>query len=213
MWKPLVSLSLLAAIAGAQPVPVPNVGVTGVVQPSGGPTICLTGTHRIECTPIILQSNSVDLTQYEGQLVKLLGNQTGLTCPQINVTAVVTPPSTLLWCGSPTPGCPLKFKVCPGGISQYWLFLGLAPGYKPLDPGKGSWLLGNPFLLFASGSGGAGPCNEVTVTVPNIPSIVGLDVWLQGARRNVGPVGPITLTNAICFKVTPPLPPCSVTNC
>lgn len=215
MLKSILSVSLLAVVAGAQigPGPTPNVGITGVVRPLISPTICAAGTHILECTGVVLQSNSIDLSLLEGQLVKLFGNQSNATCPLIDVTAAANPPSTLVWCGTPSPNCPLKFKLCPGGLSQFWLFLGLAPGYKPLDPAKGTWLLGDPFLLFAAGMGGFAACHEVNVTVPNVPSIIGLDVWLQGARRDIGPVGPISLTNAICFKVIPSLGVCTPTNC
>lgn len=114
-------------------------GITGVVQPLPGSTVCAGGTHMLECTKVVLASNTVDLTLYEGQLVKLLGNQTGV-----------------------------------GSVAM---------------------------------------CHGVNVTVPSTPNIVGLEIWLQGARRDVGPVGPVSLTNAICLTVTPPLPPCAPINC
>lgn len=212
MWKPLISLLLLAPLAGAQPTAPPDVGITGIVQPLNGPSICLAGTHRLECTKVILHSDNIDLSLLEGQMVKLLGNQTGATCPLIDVTGVQTAPSTLEWCGSPTPGCVLKFRVCPGGLSQFWLFASLSPGYKPLSPSKGTWLMGDPFFLLAQGLGG-GICHELSFVVPPVPVITGLDVWLQGARRDVGPVGPITLTNAVCLTITGPGAPCVSPGC
>jgi hypothetical protein len=145
------------------------------VQPLNGPTVCLTGTHTLDCTKVILQSSNIDLTLLEGKLVKLFGNQTGETCPLIDVTGVQAAPSTLEWCGSPTPGCVLKFKVCPGGLSQFWLFASLSPGYKPLHPSKGTWLMGDPFFMLAQGTGG-GPCHELSVLVSPVPVIVGLEV-------------------------------------
>lgn len=211
MWKPLIPLLLLAPLAAAQPSTPPDVGITGVVQPNTG-VVCANATHGLECTKVSLVSGNIDLTLFEGQMVKLLGNQTGATCPTIQVTGVQQPPSTLEWCGSPSPGCTMKFKVCPGGLSQYWLFASLGQGYKPLHPNKGTWLLGDPFYLLAQGLGG-GACHELSVQVPPVPIIVGLEVWMQGARRDIGPVGPITLTNAICFTITPPTPGCLAPSC
>lgn len=96
--------------------------------------------------------------------------------------------------------------------TQFWLFASLSPGYKPLSPSKGTWLLGDPFFLLAQGLGG-GICHELSFVVPPVPVIIGLDVWLQGARRDVGPVGPITLTNAVCLTITGPGAPCVSPGC
>jgi hypothetical protein len=212
MWKALLPLLVLAPMAAAQPTTPPDVGITGVVNPVTGSVICTDASHGLDCTKVTLTSSNIDLSLLQGQLVKLYGNQTGAACPLIDVTGVQAPPSTLEWCGSPTPGCVLKFKVCPGGLSEFWLFAALEPGYLPLHPDKGTWLLGNPFFMIAQGFGGAA-CHELAVIVPPIPILAGLDVWLQGARRDVGPVGPITLTNAICLTITGPLPGCIAPGC
>ena len=55
---------------------------------------------------------------------------------------------------------------------------------------------------------------EAAMTViPNLPGIVGLDVHTQGAFMDIGPVGPLRLTNPACFTIAPFLPPCSQPGC
>jgi len=211
MWKPILSLVLLVPLAGAQGGQ--PVGIAGIVRPVSGPGACGQATHTLECTKVTLRSSNIDLSLFEGQLVKLLGTQTGAACPLINVSGVQTAPSTLESCGSPTPGCTLKFKLCPGGLSEFWLYAALSPGYFPLaNPVKGTWLLGNQFLLVGMGTGGA-PCHELSFVVPPVPVIAGVQVGLQGARRDIGPVGPITITNAICLTFTGPGAPCVPPSC
>jgi hypothetical protein len=194
-----------------------QVCVTGRVTPVGGPTICQQGeTHYLECTRVFLRSNLLDLNRFNGQIVRITGRDIGVTCRVLDVARVDPPPATLEWCGSPSTCCPVKFKVCPGGLGQAWLFLSTAPDYQPLGCGNtllgGTLLIAPPLIEVWSGMLTAG-CGEVTIPIPCNNSLVGLQVWLQGARRDIGPIGPLWLTNAVCFRIAPFLPPCAPTGC
>jgi hypothetical protein len=97
-------------------------------------------------------------------------------------------------------------------IGQYWLFWSLAPAFLPIDASFGTLLLAAPIHLLATGLT-SGANAAVDFQVPNNPSVIGLNVWLQGARRDVGPVGPIELTNSVCLTVQGPSPPCTQPGC
>ncbi len=212
---------LLAAPLAAQPGPINSVCVTGVIQPTGGPSICLdNATHRLECTQVRLFSNVVDLDAFVGQLVEIVGVQVSFSCPTIHVVQINLPNAVLESCGTASTCCNLKVKVCPGGLGQGAIFLAFQPGFFPFGCGdfspfpfiRGSWLLGGDVVQVWSGTIAAG-CGEVTLSIPCANDLVGLELFFQGARQDIGPVGPVVLTNALCFQIAPFLPPCAPTNC
>ncbi len=211
----LLVLPLALQSPGQSTVP-PKVSASGVVLPVTGPTVCMAAeTHYLACTEVYLKSTSgIDLTALEGKLVKVIGTHTAVTCNVIDVSAVEDPPSTLTWCGMPSPTCPVRFVLCPGGLCYDWLFASTKPGFYPINVETGSFLL-DPLqmLLLYAGPNPAAGCLKIDVTIPFIPALIGLEVHMQGARQDIGPVGPITLTNAICFTITPFMPPCAPINC
>lgn len=215
---PLLVLGLFGGSLLAQGgVAAPETAVTGVVLPAG-PSICsVNATHKLDCTIVQLRSDNVDLDGLIGHNVKLLGNLTDIGAPGcvlLNVTAVINvPPTTLTMCGTPAIGCPVRFVICPPGLSQFWLFAGLAPGFAPLDPFKGSWLLGDPSFLLLSGFLDIA-CARIDVTIPSEPNLVGVEVWMQSARKEFSPGIPFQLGNAICFQILPgSVIPCGQPNC
>ena len=212
-FSPSLALALLAPVSPAQTTT--PVTVTGVVQALPGPTICLQGeTHRLECTSVFLKSNLINLNALVGQNVRLTGADVGVTCHVIQVVSASPANPRLEWCGSPNPGCPVKFKVCPGGLGIAALFLANQPAYIPINPVTGTVLISvvPPPILVAQGFVGGG-CLEVTVPIPFDITLVGDQFWLQGLRMDIGPVGPLQLTNSVCLTVTPFLPPCAPINC
>ncbi|MCI0585758.1 MAG: hypothetical protein L0323_02835 [Planctomycetes bacterium] len=211
--------ALLAALF-ATPSPAQStiaLDVTGVVQPVPGPTICMQGeTHLLECAQVFLRSNVVDLNALVGQNVRLTGVDIGVTCTVIEVLAAAPANPTLEWCGTPAPGCAVKFKVCPGAIAFAALFVSTAPGFfpvfLPLNGTPEAVLLSPPFIPIPPALGTTG-CFDSTIPIPPDLSLVGADVWLQGARMDIGPAGPMHLTNSVCLTIVPPLPFCAVPGC
>ena len=212
---PGLVVACLAAFASAQVIG-PEVGVTGVVMPTPGPLGCGPATHMLMCTQVFLAGDVALLQSLVGKNVKLFGHEEllpGATCTLIEVESVADPPpATLDWCGSATPGCDLRFVICPGGLSQYWLWVAAGNGYHALAPAKGSWLLGDPAFLVATGIGGAA-CLDLDVKVPVDPGILGVTLYLQAARRDIGPIGPAQLTNSICLTIQPSTMPCVPPGC
>lgn len=211
--KHLLSTLVLAAAAIAQT----PVCVTGVVQPVG-PTICMQGeTHMLADTQIMLRSQLVNLQQYVGQLVRVEGNDIGLMCRVLDVAAVAPAPATLESCGTPMPGCQMKFKVQPGAIGRYALVASLSPGFQPWgcsppDWIDGSLLVGTPSVTLVVAMF-PGPSGDYVWQIPNTPSLAGVALWFQGARQDIGPVGPVQLTNTLRVVLVPFMPPCGGIGC
>ena len=206
-----VPLARVSAAQAAGPL-----AVTGIVQPVPGPTICMQGeTHFLECTQVFLKSNVVDLNALVGQTLFLNGFDVGVTCHVIQVVAAQPANATLEWCGTPTLGCAVKFKVCPGPLAVGLLFLSTGtaflPVFLPLNLAPQAVLISPPFIPVPLSIGGG--CFQSTIPIPVDLSLVGANFWLQGARMDIGPVGPMQLTNAVCLTILPPLPPCIPPGC
>lgn len=211
--KCLLAASFLLAIAPAQS----RVCITGVVE-AVGPTICMQGeTHRLAATSVYLRSNVINLGQFVGQNVRVDGNDIGLLCHVLDVTAVSPARARLELCGTPMPGCSIKLKVGPGAIGRYALAVSFGPGYLPLgcsppDFLDGTWLLGSPAITLVVATFG-GPFGEYVWPIPNNPSLQGVQLRFQGARQDIGPVGPVEFTNVLPVGLVPFMPPCGSINC
>lgn len=214
----LAALSLAVPPAAAQVGGPPGglsveVTVTGFVTPlpvihENGDTICIAPTHQLEVPEdtVFLWSSTVDLGALLGQNVRLHG----LLNTECGVMAVDSfespPPATLTLCGTPSMGCPIRLRSGPGGLTQHWLFVAPAGGFLPLNPEKGSLLLGQPLLLI--GSSGAGQFGDAGVafdfTLPHSAALVGVPIHFQAASRKVGPIGPIHFSNAVQLEIFGP---------
>ncbi|GAB4140301.1 MAG: hypothetical protein Fur0037_06780 [Planctomycetota bacterium] len=212
--KSILIATLLAGAAAAQT----PVCITGIVQPVGGPTICMQGeTHLLEGTGVFLRSSAVDLNRWVGQMVRIEGVDIGLLCHVLDVARVGNALAVMQHCGTPMPGCTIKLKIGPGGLGRWAMFASFSPGFTPLGcspPGfqiDGTLLLRGPTLL-AMGLF-TGPWGEVLVPIPPNPALQGLRIRFQGARQDIGPVGPIQFSNGETITIAPFMPPCGGVNC
>lgn len=205
-------LGVFALLLGASPAQA-QVTLSGVIQPDLLPSICQQGTHTMECTGVRLQSGSIDLGSFVGQNVRVTGHDVGVECVVYEVTAVQPAPVTLAMCGNPVPGCDIRFRSQPGALSQHMLFASAVPDLAPVSPYVGSFLLGAPFLTigneFVGGIDGA----AFDFTLPASTALTGVDIHVQSARRDVGPIGEWRLSNAVCFTILGPSPPCFLPDC
>jgi hypothetical protein len=217
----LAAVSLAAPSAAAQDGGGPVVGlsievsVTGFVTPlpilhdaSSLGSLCIGPTHQLEVPndTVYLWSNKVDLDALLGVNARLFGTL-NTECGIIAVHSFeAPPPATLTICGTNGLGCPIRLRSGPGGLTQHWLFAAPAGGFIPLNPEKGSLLLGEPLLLI--GQSGAGQWGDTGVafdfTLPSNPVIVGIPIHFQAASRKIGPIGPIRFSNAVMIEVFGP---------
>ncbi|MHC5210421.1 MAG: hypothetical protein ACYTG2_06875 [Planctomycetota bacterium] len=214
----LCLMFLLAALftgADAQEV------FTGSIEPASLASFCQEETHYLTCTAgtpgaptgVLLKSTVLDLDDYVGKLTRFTAFPRGVECLIYDVVAAQPATSTLVSCGSPVPGCPMRFRVGPTGVLGQWvLFFSLSPDFLPVNPVKGTWLLGSPSFLVAQGSTSGSPTTLDIVLPPSV-ALTGLELWLQGARRDIGPIGPWEFSNAVCFTILGPSPPCLSIDC
>lgn len=206
----LLAATLLLAAVPAQT----RICVSGVVEDAGF-TICMQGeTHRLADTPVYLRSNTINLASFLGQNVRVDGIDIGLMCRVLDVTAVTPAPATLELCGTPMPGCSIKFKVGPFGVGLWALAASFGSGFLPLgcsppDFLDGTWLLGSPAVTLVVAPF-SGPFGEFTWPLPNSPSLQGISLRFQGARQDTGPV---QFTNVLPVLLVPFMPPCGSLNC
>lgn len=216
MKRFLAACAALAVLAGSLWAG-PKVTITGLVQKADSSTICSAlATHRIDCTQVGLFSSTVDLDKWVGHTVTLAGQLVmGNPCVLVEVKEVKPPKATIEICGTPAPGCPVKFKSCPGGLSIHSLFAAAGPGFYPVGLEVGTFLLDplTTVTLFHIPWTQPG-CLSFVVTIPPAPVVVGKTVYLQGARQDFGPVGTFpVLTNPLCVTILPPTVPCEVPDC
>ncbi|MGQ0552962.1 MAG: hypothetical protein ACT4PU_07055 [Planctomycetota bacterium] len=205
MIKTLCTALLLTAIATpltaqivieppfAEPQPI---GVTGIVRPyslneaADSLAICAPPEFILEAggTTLYLLGGEIDLAQYVDKLVKISAVQSVLECPFFTVFEIAEPPpATLEICGTGGLGCPVRLRSGPGGLAQHALFVSLGPGFVPLPPLRGSFLLADPFFMVGTAfslnfSEGA----AFDFTVPFEPQLTGLTLHFQAARKEVG---------------------------
>jgi hypothetical protein len=204
----LLAVFLFSSVASAQIIAPPVVSFTGVVKTWEFDTaqiICAPPTHALECSETIfgLVSSTIDLDQYIGQNVKLTAQAVDKGCPLFEVSAVEPPETTLTLCGTAGLGCEIRLRAGPGGLSQHLLLVSTAPGFYSSNPAKGTLLLGQPFFTLATSPIAHHPPAGYAFdfVLPVDFSLVGIPIYFQTIRRDVGPVGPIRFSNAVCFTI------------
>ncbi len=209
-----LSVALCASFLPAQLAG--TVCITGRLEPVQGFTICQQGeTHHLADTAVYLKSSTVNMVPFEGQIVHVVGRDIGVTCRVLDVSQITPAAATLTWCGSPSTCCPIKLKLCPGGIGRGVVVAGTTTTFQPVGCGATGFLDGT--LLIANSVpiwvGVLGTCADIPISVPCDNSLVGAAVLFQGARQDIGPIGPLVLTNVVRIVLAPYLPPCAPTNC
>lgn len=214
----LAVFPLLLTFVGAQ-----DLCVTGELQPVPGPTICQQGeTHMLVGTgtvAVFLRSNAVNLQASVGNIVTVVGQDIGLLCRVLDVTAVLDPaPVVAVSCGSPSPGCPIRVATQGPGLGAGLLAIAFDSGFTPLGcgtlPGElsGTVLLGTAAELLLAGPAPVGRI-DTTLLIPADNALIGTNVGFQGAHMTVGRAGPWRISNVVWLQIAPLLPPCAPLNC
>lgn len=194
----LAALLLLAPALGSQ------TSFNAKIVPD--PTGCPSTPFRVDGVNVVLDDSLVSLAPFAGQIVRLTGELLPSICnlPTFRVEAVGPATATLRSCGTPVPGCPMRFELGPPAISSNALYFSLTgEQFLPLrDP------LGVSFLVAPRRAGVvvANPYLDLTIP-PHVP--VGTRVWLQSHHLSVGPVRPPgVLSNPLSFSILPGGVPC-----
>lgn len=217
-----LATALVAPLAGAHAqAPTQLVTFTGklVVAPVPGSAFCEGAEYALDCSGdalgssagIPVRSDDLDLSQLVGELYEYTAGWTVGPCTSLDVFDAAPPKATLVQCGNPVPGCPVRFRVGPSGaIGQWSLYFSAGPAFLPIGT-DATLLIANPVLL---GSGLLfGETQTFDITVPPDVALTGLSLWFQGTRQSIAPVGPLQLTNAECLTILGPSPPCIAPDC
>ena len=171
---------------------------------------CPSFQYEVEGMPVLLSSATIDLAQHVGNVVSITGEHQPpyvfCALSTIDVTAITPAPATLGSCGTPRPGCPMRFEVGPPTISinSLWASLG-SEVFAALDPPLGALAISPPIVFL----GTHGPAGFLEITLPNQLALVGVTLAVQGHHQDVGPIqGPGSLTNPLRFTLLPQGPLC-----
>lgn len=200
MIRALLLVSALAASTAAQ-----TVCVRGRVERASGISICAVRfTHRLQCPNLLLNSATVNLQSYEGQIVELCGTLSSLPpCRRLDVTSVNTTVDHLNLVG------PVAYALPRGGIAQFdlgitparlWLlFYSDGRGFTDLGA-TGVLQLGTRILYFADGFlDGAGQ-SSFQAQVPNDPALASVWLYFQPVFVDLATLQ-AALGNADCFQI------------
>jgi len=170
----LLPLFLLASAASAQQ----QVTLQGKVEdasPSG---------FLVACTDTRLESSAFNLNLFLGENVQITGTRVQTTgTPLVNVTGIQIVPEIFEIPGNPEVGQDIRFGATYTPGSQAIFFAALAPGFTPVRS-MGTLLIDAPGRV-RMGSAVIPPVGnvEITVPMPNDPSLVGLTVYAQTVLR------------------------------
>jgi hypothetical protein len=132
----------------------------------------------LDCTSIQLQSTAIQLAPFQGQYVKLRGNNIGtLAAPRIDVTAIEPFAQVTNLGGDRRPGTRFEVDLLLTANTPYALYLGVGEGFVPLGS-FGTWYLGPNHVLYAAGLT-AGPITTILAPIPNQPRLVGIELRAQ----------------------------------
>jgi hypothetical protein len=183
-----LSLLLFTPLAAAQ-----SVMLRGKVEDVSGTT----GQFIVDCTNVDLSSAAFNLNLFVGSQTEIHGTWNGSsTNPAVVVTAIQLVPETFEIGGGGKIGETAKPTVtgAPGSLAT--TFASTSTSFAPLGAWGSVFLGGNPFHT-GTGTIPGGGTLELAIQIPNDPTLVGVDVFGQGAIIDtVG--GTVLLTNPDC---------------
>jgi len=200
--QPLAVVALLVAIS--TPLAAQQVCARGLVEKAPPFSICVTAaTHVFRCPNLRLQSSTVDLNQYLGQIVEVCGTvrQVG-ACLDMTVTSVRAGVDGLaiagLTNGQVRLGQPISFDIGLTPGTAWVLLYGAGRGWTSLGP-IGMLQIASPFTLITNGVLGASGRTSIPFTIPNDPSLVNANVHFQNGFVDLR--NGIAMGNSDCFVI------------
>jgi len=184
----LLPLFLLASAATAQQVTLQ--GKVEDANPSG---------FVVGCTDTRLESSAFNLNLFVGQNVQIRGTRVQTTgSPLVNVTAIQPTPEILEIPGNPEVGQDIRFGATYTPGSQAIFFAALEPGFTSVG-NVGTLLIDAPSRV-RMGAAVIPPVGnvEISVAMPNDPSLIGLTVYAQAVVRTGST---FLLTNPDCKDI------------
>jgi hypothetical protein len=201
-----VSNLFLSALLVTAAVPAQQMAcVRGLVERAPALSICnVRGTHYFRCQNLYLNSTTIDLTQFENQVVEVCGTVAGAgTCRLMSVGAVNSPVDQITIAGPVNgriaQGSPVTFNLGVTPATPFVLLYSNRTGW--LDTGSAGFLLiDTRFFVFATGIlDGMGQAS-IAGQIPMDQSLVNLTLHFQPAMIDLTQFAP-HLANADCFQI------------
>ena len=198
-------LLVLSASASAQ-LGLPF-SINGRVRALDPNTRCATSaTHTVECTDLLLRSDTVDLSALEGQLTQLIGQlQFSPTLCQVlvveNTETVSIPRTDLIALFGTRPGRRVSFSTltAPGSV-LYW-FAAPGPARTPLPLGPFGTFALDPATAFFWTTDVSIGLSVNSFQIPNDPNLVGASLYVQVLAGSLLPTPSLQLLNPTCLTV------------
>ena len=151
-----------------------------------GKVVRLSSTYTVQCTNVTLRGNASLLDEFVGKLADIRGNNVGsAAAPVLVVKAITRPAHEYRMGGSARIGEKFELEVRSSsrdGLAVLYVSVGV--GFVPLEPFAsvlaGTFLL-DPGLFFYLSSGSLRETYKVNYPIPNMPTLVGLQVYTQAA--------------------------------
>ena len=187
----LPTLLLASGVATAQ-----TVQFRGKVEDVSGTT----NQFFVDCTDTDLSSAAFNLNLFVGQQTLITGTWNGsVSAPAVLVTDIQVVAETFEIGGGGKIGDEAKPSVTGAPGSLGFTFGSLSTSFLPLGGFGVGFLGGNPFST-GSGTIPGGGTLELSIPIPNDPSLIGVDVYGQALIAN--PVtGAAFLTNPDCKEL------------
>ena len=190
----IVSLLLLASVSTAQ-----QVTFRGKVEDVQGTQ----NQFVLDCTNAELTSATIDLNAFVAMSAEMTGQWNGsVTAPMVVVETLTLVPETFEIGGGAKIGdtSTLSFTATPGDLAIG--VLSIAPTFVPFRRANGVILANSATshrLLQRFGTVGGTGILEIPFMIPNDPSLVGFDIYGQGA---LAAGGTIRMTNPDCKTIS-----------
>ncbi len=188
-----MKLSLAFLLASFALASAQSVTLRGKVEDvSGNP-----GQFFLDCTNVDLSSADFDLNLFVGAQTEIHGTWNGSsTSPAVLVTAIQVVPESFDLGGGGKLGSIAKPSVtgAPGSLAV--TYASTSTSFAPLGAWGTALLGGSPFLTGSGTIGGTGTL-ELVITIPNDPTLAGVDIFGQGAVVDLV-AGTVLLTNPDC---------------
>ncbi len=159
-----------------------------------------TSRFVLDCTTLPLVSTTLNLNTLVGQQWNLQVVNTGTPSQPILDVRSATPATKIMDMGNLRFGRSERWQVnyTPGSLAAVYVQLTSATSYLPAGA-PGTWLLGLNCMHLATGTTNGQGQFEFNITMPTIPSLVGVSFSSQALVRT--PAGELVVANPDCKEV------------
>jgi hypothetical protein len=136
----------------------------------------------IDCTSTQISSSTLNLNPFAGQQVLINGTWNGsASSPSVDVTSIATTPLSFEIGGNVATGGEARFKAFGSPGDAAVVVAALGSGFLPFGAAGVAFLAPTSLMVLGVGTVGGLGVYQVSIAVPNDPSLVGLLVLGQGA--------------------------------